>query len=376
MLVAALGGTSVILGASALRRWLLGLAAGAAGACVGGALVFFVLRPCLGERPLLLPHAAVVSPAAAVYRRVAPSVVLVTSRSTAATPSGTQPQLGWGSGVIFDPRGYIVTNEHVVAGAKDLTVTLADGQTLPASLVGGDPATDLAVVRVRAGRPLVAAAFAADASIVPGELAVAIGNPLGPQFALTVTQGVVSAIRPMLYGLRPQDERVTAMIQTDVAINPGNSGGPLCDAQGLVMGINSIQVPQVSPGIAAAGLGFAIPAGTVRQVVDDLVRHGYVRRAWLGAFLKATPPRVLPAERQAVDVDRLVPGGPAETAGLRAGDRILAWNGVPVRNYYDLVLRINAALPGQRVALTVSAGGVIRVVTVVLGLAPPPAAAS
>jgi len=358
--------------ASGFRRWLGSAILCLLGAVAGGALVLLLLLPWLGERPLLRPGAAAVSPAAAVYRRVAPSVVLVTNQSAVATLLGPQQRLGWGSGVIFDSRGYIVTNDHVVAGARALTVTLADGRTLPAQVVGGDPATDLAVVRVHAGRPLTAAAFADSASIIPGELAVAIGNPLGPRFAQSVTQGVVSAVRPMLYGLLPEDQRVTEMIQTDAAINPGNSGGPLCDAEGLVIGINSIQVPQAAPGVAAAGLGFAIPAGTVRRVADDLVRYGYVKRAWLGVFLDVNPPQVLPGEGQAVEVGRLVPGGPGQRAGLRAGERILAWNGTPIRNYYDLVLRINAAEPGERVRLTVSSGGAPRVVPVVLGTAAPP----
>jgi len=368
----------LVLGGGAVgrfRAWLATAGAVLTGAVLGGAVVLLVTGHLLGgvarQQPAL---AASASPAAAVFRRVAPAVVLVSNQGAVVTWFGPQQRTGWGSGVIFDARGYIVTNDHVVAGARRLTVVLADGRSLPAEVVGGDPATDLAVVRVRAGRPLPVAAFGATA-VVPGEVAIAIGNPLGPQFKQSVTQGVVSAVRPMLYGLDPGDRRVTEMIQTDAAINPGNSGGPLCDAAGLVIGINSIQVPMVAPGIAAAGLGFAIPAATVLRVADDLVRFGYVKRAWLGAALQVQPPEALPGEPQSVEVGRLVPGGPAERAGLQVGERLLGWDGVPIQGYYDLVLRVNNASPGQRVRLTVSQGGATRALGVVLGVAPQPAAA-
>lgn len=363
------------------RRWLLWLGVAAVGGLVGGLLTWAAaLGPALRQDRLAAANAA--SPAVAVFRRVSPAVVLVASLGSVATPLGPRPQVGWGSGVIFDPRGYIVTNDHVVAGATRLRVTLANGRTLPAVLVGGDPATDLAVVRVEAGAPLPVAHFAPAASVFPGETAVAIGNPLGPAFAQSVTQGVVSAVRPMLYGLDARDRRVTEMIQTDAAINPGNSGGPLCDAAGLVIGINTIQVPQAGPGIAASGLGFAIPAETVRRVAEDLVRYGHVRRAWLGVDLAVSPADALPGEAQTVTITGVVPGSPAQRAGLQVGDRILAWDGRALHGYYELVLRINAATPGERVSLTIArsppgaapegagAAGQPQTVAVRLGTAP------
>jgi S1-C subfamily serine protease len=298
-----------------------------------------------------------VSPAAAVYRRVAPSVVLVGTQSAVLTPAGLAPRVGWGTGVIFDPRGYIVTNDHVVAGVQSLVVTLADGTRLEGQVVGGDAATDLAVVRVRAPRPLPAAVFGDSRDVQPGELAIAIGNPLGPRLAQSVTQGIVSAVRPMLYGLTPDAQRVTEMIQTDTAINPGSSGGPLLNAAGEVIGITSVKVAQAEPGLAASGLGFAIPSDTVRRVALDLVRYGRVRRAWLGVRLEVAPADALPAEPQTVTVASVVPGGPAAAAGVRAGDRLVRWNGAAVANYYALVLRINAAEPGEQVRLVVGRDG-------------------
>jgi S1-C subfamily serine protease len=310
--------------------------------------------------------------AVAVYQRVAPSVVLVTSRGVRPTPLGPQPATDFGTGVIFDPRGFIVTNEHVVAGGQRLEVTLDDGRSFTASLVGADPSTDLAVLRIDAGRPLPAAVFA-DGPVRPGELAIAIGNPLGPRLHQSVTVGVVSAVRPMLYGLLRSDPRVTRMIQTDVAINPGNSGGPLLNAAGEVIGITTVKLPLVEPGIAAAGLGFAIPAGTVRRVVSDLVRYGYVRRAWLGLRLAASPAEALPGERQRLAVAGVVAGSPAARAGLRPGDDIVAWDGVPVRNDVELVAAIDAARPGKPVRLTVRRGSALATLVVVPGVTPPPA---
>lgn len=317
------------------------------------------------QPPLALSLA--VSPAVAVYRRVGPSVVLVGSQSRVETPSGPQERTAWGSGVIFDPRGYIVTNAHVVAGADSLHVVLADGASLPATLVGSDPSTDLAVVRVDAGRPLPAAVFGNSDTVRPGELAVAIGNPLGPQFAQTVTQGVVSAVRPMLYGLTPGSRRVTQMIQTDAAINPGSSGGPLLNAAGEVIGIASVKVAQAQPGLAASGLGFAIPANVVRRVVDDLVRYGQVRRAWLGVSLDVSPATALPGEAQQVRIAAVAADGPAARAGVRPGDLLLAWDGRPLVGYYDFILHLNAATPGQRVRLLLERDGREVPVEVVLG---------
>jgi len=351
-------------------RWRSLLAIGLCGAVLGGAAAG---SAAARSRMLAQPAAALdaaCSPAVAAYRRVGPAVVLVANQLTVATTLGAQQRTGWGSGLVFDARGYIVTNDHVVAGASRLSVTLADGTVLPAQLVGGDPSTDLAVVRVHAGRPLPVAVFGDSRTVEPGELAIAIGNPLGPQFAQSVTQGVVSAVRPMLYGLTAGTERVTEMIQTDAAINPGNSGGPLLNAAGQVIGITSVKVAQAQPGLAASGLGFAIPSDAVRRVVDDLVRYGRVRRAWLGVALRVTPPEALPGEAQAVAVSALSPGGPAARAGLEAGDRLVRWNRTAVSNYYALVLAINAAAPGQRVQLTVERAGRTLAREVTLGAEP------
>ena len=312
---------------------------------------------------------AVDSPAVAVYKNLSPSVVLVRNESSVSGFYGTQNQIAWGSGVIFNSSGYIVTNDHVVAGATKVTVTLKDGSSYPATVVGGDPSTDLAVIRINAGRLLPAATFANSNDVVPGELAIAIGNPLGPQFQQSVTTGVVGAVRPMLYGLNMSTERVTEMIQINAAINPGNSGGALANAQGEVIGITSMKVAQTGePGVSATGLGFAIPSNTVEQVVNDIVRYGYVQRAWLGIDLQSNGGMSTTAP-ETLTVASVLADGPS-AGKLQPGDIIRSWNGRQVTNYYDLVGDINAAKPGQTVALGILRGSTAETVHITLGTEP------
>ncbi len=307
----------------------------------------------------------------AVYQRVAPSVVLVTNNTvTTDLFYGPMQATGYGSGVIFSQDGYIVTNAHVVSGYQSLTVTLANGQEYPARLIGESTATDLAVIKINAKEALTAATFANSDDVVAGQVAIAIGNPLGPAFAGSVTAGIVSAMRPMLYPPNTGDQRVTEMIQTDAAINPGNSGGPLLNTAGQVIGINSMKITQAETSVAASGLGFAIPSSTVQRVAHELVRYGYVREAYLGVNIAVKPQRALPTQAQTVAVAAVRSGSPAANAGVQPGDVITAWNGRPVLNYYQLVLALNEAEPGQTVHLTVTRAGVAAQLSVALGEAP------
>src|SRR2546421_8526425 len=239
--------------------------------------------------------------------------------------------VGAGSGVIFTPDGYVLTNSHVVHEATDLAVTLTDGSTLGATLVGGDAATDLAVIRAD-GTGLPIAQFGASASLRAGQLVVAIGNPFG--FQSTVSAGVISALGR---SLRSATGRlIENVIQTDVALNPGNSGGPLVDTRTRVVGINTAIIRM------AQGISFAIPIDTAKWVVSELLAHGRVRRAYLGIVGQTRPIDRHLARRHAlsaahaVEVVSVEPRAPAAIAGLREGDLVVTLNERPVHTVDDM----------------------------------------
>jgi len=264
-----------------------------------------------------------------VVERVGPAVVSITAGTR--RPGGAPGVVGAGSGVIFTPDGYVLTNSHVVHEATGLALTLTDGSTLGATVVGSDPATDLAVIRAEAsGLPI--AQLGESASLRAGQLVVAIGNPLG--FQSTVSAGVISALGR---ALRSATGRlIENIIQTDVALNPGNSGGPLVDTRARVVGINTAIIRM------AQGISFAIPIDTAKWVVSELLARGRVRRAYLGIVAQARPMDRRIAHHHAVsaayavEVVSLEPRGPAAVAGLREGDLIVALNDRPVRTVDDM----------------------------------------
>jgi S1-C subfamily serine protease len=268
------------------------------------------------------------------YSRAVVSVVEHVGPAVVSIAAGTRRpgrSAGVGSGVIFTPDGYILTNSHVVHEATDLSVTLTDGATLGATLVGSDPATDLAVIRAN-GSGLPVAPFGESASLRVGQLVVAIGNPFG--FQSTVSAGVVSAVGR---SFRSATGRlIENIIQTDVALNPGNSGGPLVDARARVVGINTAIIR------AAQGISFAIPIDSAQRVTSELLAHGRVRRAYLGIVGQARPVDRLVAHRHALSTAEVVeivsvePSGPAAVAGLREGDLVVALNERPVRTVDDM----------------------------------------
>jgi S1-C subfamily serine protease len=265
----------------------------------------------------------------AVVEHVGPAVVSIAAGTR--RPGGAAGAVGAGSGVIFTPDGYVLTNSHVVNDATNLEVTLTDGSTLGATPVASDPATDLAVIRAD-GSGLPLAQFGASASLRAGQLVVAIGNPFG--FQSTVSAGVISAIGRSLRSATGQ--LIENIIQTDVALNPGNSGGPLVDTRTRVIGINTAIIRM------AQGISFAIPIDTAKWVVGELLARGRVRRAYLGIVGQARPIDRLVARRhtlsasQAVEVLSVEPHGPAANAGLRAGDLIVALNERAVRTVDDM----------------------------------------
>ena len=279
-----------------------------------------------------------------VVERVGPAVVGV------AVQAG-RGRGGGGSGVLFTPDGYLLTNAHVVAGAKEMRATLTDGSEHPATLVGSDPATDLAVIRI-GGNHLPHAELGSSASLRVGQLVVAIGNPLG--FSNTVSAGVVSALAR---SMRAQDGRlIDPILQTDVALNPGNSGGPLVDSHSRVVGINTMII------LGAQGLSFAVPVDTARWVIGQLMTVGRVRRGYLGLAAQVRPlPKRLArrlelAVETGVEVMQTESGKPAARGGLLPGDVIVALDGKAVRNVDEVHRLLDAASIGRKLAVKVVRG--------------------
>ncbi len=255
-------------------------------------------------------------------------------------------QAGVGSGVIVSPDGLIVTNNHVVAGADALTVRLRDGRELDGTVVGRDPLTDVAVVRVGASG-LTPAAWTDSDQVEVGEWVVAIGSPFG--FASTVTSGIISAKGRSGIGLPGQDESAYQdFIQTDAAINPGNSGGPLLNLEGKIVGINSAIASRAG---GSEGIGFAIPSNMARAVMDSIVKNGRVTRGFLGVALAEVGPREADAlglqPRAGVLVTRVEPDGPADKAGIRDNDVIASFQGRPVSQVSSLRAAIATTTPGS-----------------------------
>lgn len=271
-----------------------------------------------------------------LYQRVNPSVVhiRVTVGRGAHAPEGS------GSGFVFDQEGHIVTNNHVVEGASEITVIFADDTEVPASVVGTDPGSDLAVIRVDLPPEKLHPVELGDTQDVrPGQLAIAIGNPFGLEGSVTL--GIVSAVGRVI---QPQVSRfsIAEMIQTDTPINPGNSGGPLLDSQGRVIGVNTLIFSQTG---ASAGVGFAVPVNTVKRVVPELIARGQYDHPWLGISGYSVMPRLardlgLPAERGVLIIE-VDPGGPAARAGLRGGSREVLVSGTLLLTGGDLVIAID-----------------------------------
>jgi S1-C subfamily serine protease len=304
-----------------------------------------------------------------VAERVGPAVVNIAAvrRGTAQTPRGPMPfeAPGAGSGVVITPDGYVLTNSHVVHDASRLDVTLADGREFAAQLVGDDPATDLAVVRI-AANGLPTAELGDSDRLRPGQLVVAIGNPFGYQ--TTVTSGVVSALGRSLRG--QSGRPIENVIQTDTALNPGNSGGPLVDSRGRVVGINTAIVS------GAQGICFAVPVNTARWVAGLLIKEGQIRRAYLGITGETRPIHVRIAREHGlakpsgVGVAQIAAGSPAATAGLRERDVIVALDDQPVSTVDDLLRYLSRAAVGSRVRVDVLRRGQRIEATATLAAAP------
>lgn len=312
---------------------LAAAAVGAAGAVLATSGVATSARATVSSSTLT-PSSAAASLQNAyvgVYRLVSPSVVQI------------ETSVGLGSGIVFDTKGDIVTNDHVVGSSKTFTVTTSTGKQLKGTLVGAFPEDDLAVIKVN-DPGLKPAVFADSSKLQVGDIAIAIGNPLG--LASSVTEGIVSALDRQ----EPEGNGVVLpnAIQTSAAINPGNSGGALVDISGEVIGIPTLAAEDPQLGGAAAGIGFAIPSDVVTNIARQIVADGKVvssGRAYLGVEIADT------GLQNGVDITKVLPGTPAASAGLKSSELITSINGTPTPDSESLGTVLAALKPGQAITL-------------------------
>jgi putative serine protease PepD len=317
-----------------------------------------------------------------IFEKTSKSVVEITSTTSQSSPmGGEQRAQGQGSGFVFDSEGHIVTNDHVVDGAESVAVRLWDGAVYDATVVGTDPSTDLAVIKVDAPASTLAPLELGDSTqLTVGEPVVALGSPFGLEG--TVTSGIVSALHRQMTS--PNNFTINDSIQTDAAINHGNSGGPLVNAAGEVVGVNT-QIKSESGG--SDGIGFAVPSSTISSIVPQIISSGSVEHAYLGVAVASIPSTVadelgLPA---GVEVTEVRGSSPAAEAGLRAatgsatvdgqsyptgGDVITAVDGTAVTTGAELQVAIDAKSPGDSVSITYTRDGQSTTVEVSLGTRP------
>lgn len=352
-----------------------------AGTALGGLGATLVPAAAQNQTTTAAPIAPQAGPAlpgfADMVARVRPAVVTITStervqaeQASSPFPEGSEQDRTFrqffgggqqqeapraakalGSGFLVDAEGHVVTNNHVVEGATKVVVTLEDGRELEARVVGRDPRTDVAVLKVDAGKPLPFLALGDSDKARPGDWVVAVGNPFG--LGGTVTAGILSA-RGRDIGAGPYDD----FLQVDAPINRGNSGGPLFGLDGTVLGVNTAIF---SPSGGSVGIGFAIPANVVKQVVAELEAHGHMERGYIGLVSQAVTPEMAAAlnlsQPQGALVAELEPGAPAAKAGLRPGDVITAVNGGAVSDPRGLARQVAALRPGTEATLAVRRDG-------------------
>jgi len=315
-------------------------------------------------------------PYTALFERVSPTVVSIQAMKINKERPQRRFETTVGSGFLIDKDGHLLTNAHVVDGAASLSVTLDNGDKLPARTIGLDPVLDLALVRVDGRNNLSVARFGDSASLRVGEEVVAIGNPIG--LDQTMTRGIVSGLNRLLPGVSDQP-----MIQTDAPINPGNSGGPLVDRCGAVVGINTFISEE------AQSIGFAVPVNAVKGVLKELREFGKVVRPWLGVQGRAVDQRLSNVVKMPLVPGYLIEvvydGSPADRAGIRGGslslvlqgdeyllggDVLTAINGLAVRNHQEYIARVTTLRPGQRVRVTVVRDGSPRELTLTVAERP------
>ncbi|MEM2083556.1 MAG: trypsin-like peptidase domain-containing protein [Nitrososphaerota archaeon] len=283
-----------------------------------------------------------------IVEKTNPSVVNVsTVHLLNVFPFYSVPIKGVGSGVIIDSDGYIVTNNHVVEGAEAVEVSLNDGRVFKGRIIGRDPGSDLAIIKIDA-KNLKAAELGDSSNLKAGQFIIAIGNPFGLRGGPTVTIGVISAINR---SINTEKGIMEDLIQTDAAINPGNSGGPLIDLNGKVIALATAIIP------FAQGIGFAIPINKVKKIAEDLIKYGKVIRPWLGIYGVDLTPQLssyynLPVQ-EGVIIAKVIRGSPADISGIEEGDIILSVDRMPIKNMMELQKIIQNKKVGEEITIRI-----------------------
>jgi putative serine protease PepD len=301
-----------------------------------------------------------------IFRQDGPGVVdiTVTSQSSSQFPfGGSQQTEGEGAGVVYDAKGDILTDEHVVSGATSVTVRFENGTKVPATVVGTDPSTDVAVIHVKVpASELHAIPLANSNAAQVGDPVIAIGSPFSlPE---TVTAGIVSAVGRSITA--PNNFTITGAIQTDAAINPGNSGGPLLDGNGDVLGLSDqIETNNQTPSGegSSSGVGFAIPSNMVAHIANEIIAGQKIRHAYVGVFLNG-------ASTGGAQVTSVQPGSPADSAGLQQGDLVTAINGRKISSTEQFIQIVDTYSPGETITMTVKRGGSTHTTKLKLGTRP------
>lgn len=326
---------------------------------------FSETAPAVAENLPAVRNTAIVQ----AVKKVGPAIVGITTRVYDRDIFNRRVEVGKsvGSGVLFDKQGYIVTNNHVVAGGKEVNVSLSNGKTVSGVVVGTDPSTDLAVVKIDGADDLPVAEFGDSSALQVGETAIAIGNPLGLEFQGTVTVGVISALNRSLSDM---DQRFP-LIQTDAAINPGNSGGALVTADGKVVGINSAKIAKEG----VEGMGFAIPINQAKGIIEQLISNGKVTRAYLGVYAADKDIAMRygynwDQGRKGVLVMKIASMSPLSLTEIRPGDYITAIDDKEINSVKEIQAVMDEHKPGDRVTLTYEHEGKIYRTDILLAAAP------
>ncbi|MDR2031037.1 MAG: trypsin-like peptidase domain-containing protein [Azoarcus sp.] len=332
------------------------------------------------------PASATLPSHAGAVQQALPAVVYISTRQEARVPNhplvsdplfrrffGTPERTGLGSGVIVSPEGFILTNNHVIENADEIEVTLIDGRKFDVYLIGRDPETDLAVLKlVTGGASLPAIPFAPADSLAVGDIVLAIGNPFG--FRQTVTMGIASALGRHHLGISTFEN----YIQTDAAINPGSSGGALIDGSGRLVGINTLIYSGTGQSL---GIGFAIPVSIARKVLEQIITNGEVVRGWVGVEMSEVTPELaatlgMPANGGGVLISGVLEGSPADQGGVRPRDVLIAVDGRSVQNSRDMLDLVTALAPGQTATFRILRNGKETELEIAVGRRPPPTPAA